>query len=974
MSEMAQPVINLGNHSRGNYIAGRDLQVRVFQEQPRTEFFTPPLDKYDCTRYTSPIAAPNLVSITLKEKFLILGGEGYDKPGLARYIARHITDRIPGNPMAVKEWDGSANTQNLVLHLQKENDPGIFILPGISPQNVNYNLSGLYRLAREGGQYFIITTGTPLAKWKLEDDVKRLFWRPTGPVYAAGTLLDLLIKKLTGAGKSLPAELQEGELKTGGLLMGNLKLSDAAQKLKTPESIEIFVKLLTSTGESMTGPGILELVENCGNNKRAIQQWFHHSLSSREKLITLGLCLFDGFYDDQFFAAMEELFKKSWYKREASLSVFDYCDLDSLGNYYKLKDLSGEGSIKKVESDQPGQRQRLLETAWNSHRRQIIDALPVLGDLVKSSVLPHAVNRDLFGTDERRRHLREGISETLCSIGLISMDAIRDVLLSLASEDDIEVQAVAARAMARMRFYGRDDKLFLTMKHWQEDGEVRKRLETLLKNRTVTTRGTYRNPVFFIKAFTALTISFAALYDPPNQLDDRICDLLIQLARDSADPFLHYRFSNYTLPRAVRSHANQLRNILMDMTRYLSLNEPIGASLAIAYRETPVEVVEILDTWLQLCREMRYPETARAGITHREAILATVVFGYGWIRYNESRGPVTIDDGCRRLRSILENESSPYVREAAISAVIRQVIYSFEAVEKNLMTLLPIMNDTDIQQFIDGLVEIHLHQRASMENGDEYFQWNGNRYPIWTRRESPVTATEKAIQKWIKDSRSKIVQQAAFRFKTAGKLIEFQQAEERVLDNFRRERDSIYSKKYEDIKAPAVPIKSSGSTLTIGAVSWLLAPGNKKSRDIVRGLLPEVLHQHSTKWNLLIFFLKKLQKNSDNSTNQNSDYWQNQNNEFIQKYSGVSITPGSKKNNPALNFLLKKMQKQSDAEIKRNRDILNFVIQRLQRDPDLEMNVIADKLKQAVFLINNRGIFIVLAACLTLALLLIIFL
>jgi hypothetical protein len=975
MSEMTQPVINLGDYSRGNYIAGRDLQVSVFPEQLRTQFFTPPLDKYDHTRYTGPIDTPKLLQMAVKEKFLILGGEGYDKPGLARYIARHIRERIPGNPMAVKEWDGSADTQNVLLHLQKENDPGIFILPGISPQNVSYNLSGLYRSARDSGRYLIITTDTPPAKWKPEDDIKRLFWQPADPIYASGTLLNLLIEKLAGAGKSLPAELQEEELKTDGLLLGSLQLNDIAQKLKTPESIEIFVKLLTTTGESMTEPGILKLVENCGNNKRAIQQWFHHSLSSREKLITLGLCLFDGFYDDQFFAAMEELFAKSWHKREASLAVFDYCDLDSLGNYYKLKDLSGEGSIKRVESDLPGQRQRLLETAWNSHRRHILDALPVLVDLVKNSVLPHALNRDLFGTDARRRHLRERISETLCSIGLISVDAIRDVLLSLTAEDDIEVQAIAARAMARMRFYDRDDTLFSTLAHWQKDGETRKRLETLLRNKTVTGRGTYKNPGFYIKAFAALTIGFAALYDPPNQVDDRICDLLTELAKDSANPFVHYRFSHYTLPHIVRFHANRLRDILADMTRYLSLNEPIGASLAIAYRENHVEAAEILDTWFQAAGKNRSPGTAETEITHRDALLAAAVFGYGWIRCNENRGPLTGADCCRRLRSIFEYESSPYVREAAVSAVLRQVIYNIEAFEKHLMIVFPFMDDTDIEQFVAGLVDIHLHQRENMGNGDEYFQWHGSRYPIWTQREAPVTATEKVIRNWLKVSRDKIAQQVAFRFNAAGKLIEFQQEEERILDTFRRER--VAPAAHDVIKQyPAQ--KSPGNTLTIGAVSWLSAPGNRKIRGIIRGLLPEVLYRYNAKGSLFVFFLKKLLENSAGSKNQDIDYWQKRNNEFLEKFSGAGIphaaAQGAKKNSPILHYLLKKLQKQSDVEIKRNRDILDFVIQRLRRDPDFEMNVIAKKLKQAVFLINNSGVFIFFAACLTSMLLLIIFL
>jgi hypothetical protein len=593
------------------YAAGGDINLY------KPEFFTPHLDDYDDTRYVSPIIAPALVARTMKERFLVLGGDGYDKSALARHIAWKVLKENPGHWIKVQEWTNSANPQNFVMHLQKNHEPTIFIIPKISPQNVDYNLHVLYKIARDNGQCIIISTNNPLEKWKLEKDVKQLFWQPESsePLYDPKVLLTLLLKKLTEASHTLPVVLRDRELKSGGALMGNLLLSEVAIKLKTPESIETFVKVLTSFKKHVNESDILELVDNCQNDKRAIRQWYYGFLSSREQLIALALCLFDGFYDDQFFAAAEELYEQSWRKRIPSLPALDYCDLDSLSNYYSLIPVSRDGK-KRVESHLSGQRCKLLEIAWDSHRRQILSAFTVMENLVKQSVLPGFMNRELYGTNERRSLVRDVIAETLCSIGLISSCSIEntlleDSLLRLAAEEEPEVQAAAARAMARWRYYEQDEKLFDTLQRWLNEDTIQQRLESFLKDRVDDETKKNTNPQAYIKAAVALTVGYAALYDPPDQLNGKLLHLLKQLAKDTSNPFIHIRFSRYTLPQVVRLHVNQLRDLLLEMTRYPWLNESVGASLALTYRERPLEVVEILDSWFETGTRQRPPRVCR---------------------------------------------------------------------------------------------------------------------------------------------------------------------------------------------------------------------------------------------------------------------------------------------------------------------------------------------------------------------------
>jgi hypothetical protein len=44
-------------------------------------------------------------------------------------------------------------------------------------------------------------------------------------------------------------------------------------------------------------------------DKESIHEWYYRRLIPREQLLALGLSFFDGLFDDQFFAALEEIFE-----------------------------------------------------------------------------------------------------------------------------------------------------------------------------------------------------------------------------------------------------------------------------------------------------------------------------------------------------------------------------------------------------------------------------------------------------------------------------------------------------------------------------------------------------------------------------------------------------------------------------------------------------------------------------------------
>jgi hypothetical protein len=859
-----QTVSMEGDQSDFN-IAGRDLKI-ITNQHYKPEFFSPSLDDYDNERFISPMVTNTLVELTLNEGFILLGGDGYDKYSWARHIAWNVLKRksTSGNSIEVKEWASSSNPQNLELHIQKKEKPTIFILPNISPMNVDYNLSMLYRSARSKHHYIIISTNQPFENWTLEEDVKRLTWQPENsePLYEKRDLLKLLIEKLNEKNGALPEELKDKEFKEDMMLAGNLPLSEVAEKLKTPESIEVFVNTLTSIQTPLNEKVIQDVLDNCQNDVRTLRQWFYHSLSEREQLIALGLCLFEGIYDDQFFAAMETLVEQSWHKRDPSLKSLDYYDLYGLSSFYRLNAL-GQDGLQKVERHLTEQRLKLLETVWHSHRRQILAALPVIEHLVKESVSDNFVNQELFGTTKRRRLFREVMGDTLCSIGLKPEKSIKGTLLEwtllkLAAEKNLGVQVVAARAMAQWRLYNQDEKLFDTLERWQHD-RIMKTLKTFLD---VKYSEDSDSPKILIVATVALTVGFASLYDPPNQLHEKLCALIPKLAENSSNRFISHGFTNYTLPLAVRFHAAQLRDTLHEMAKEPYLNEPIGASLATAIQEGSDEAVEILGKWFRdNCKSPSLRESGEE-VTHRQKIMATTAYAYGWIEYKTDDGLISMEKGFQRLREILQKEDSPFVRQAAVLALIRQMIFNFEKVERELKYMFDTMHDIERTLLVDELVKVHLQQRANLENGENHFLWEQRLYPAWIDGTRPLTAVEEVMQNWLKGSDSKKAAQIALEFELSELLIDFQEQEKSFIEQQKENRErERQQKKTESFSLPQLEVKRTLS-FTVWLVSRLVA-FSRKYREKIRWLLPIVLNKNIEPEKIKRA-LEKLNRYSDN--------------------------------------------------------------------------------------------------------------
>ena len=597
-----------------------------------------------------------------------------------------------------------------------------------------------------------------------------------------------------------------------------------------------------------------ELIGLAQDNKRVLQQWYHAVLDPREQLLALGLSLFDGLFDDQLFAALETVVENVWQRRDASLRALDYCDLDNLRSFFSF--VEAQDQTARIESRLPEQRRALFQVAWDSHRRQTLSALPVLTQLVTNSDNSRFFDSELYNTYARRRQLRSVIGETLSDIGLISARAVQDALLTLAADSEPSVQAVAASALARWRVYEHDRDLFDTLQAWQHETSVINAINAKLEGREEEIEES-EGAQAYIRATMALTLRYAAQYDPPNQLAPQLCTLLEKLVRDRSE-LVRDRLANHTLPMIIPTHLDQLRDSLRDMVRYVPLITAIGASLAQAYRKAPGKVMRIVGSWYSEA-QTRPARGANSEITHRDALLAAVAMTYGYIDYSEEGGLLTADEAFRRLEVMLNEEHSPFIRTAVVLAISLQASEYFERVEPLLYEFVHVVTEHERIEIVKILTDLYLEQRAALDGGDGTIRIEDRSYPIWVDSDRPATTVEKAMLRWIKNSSNPIAQQIATQASVAfARALE--QKEMHQLDTIRSERmHATGTTALEDTIAPRPLARAlrRGGILVDRFIPWLVTLSATQYRPIICGLLPEAVAQAKRDRDAMGFVLRK---------------------------------------------------------------------------------------------------------------------
>lgn len=808
ISSQVDQTLGQNLNAGGNILFENITQIGQQINQQKLDFYEPDIEKNQpSSEFANLNIIPDLIDDITKNRLLVLGeNSNIDLAKVARYLAFHLSNNQKNENFVVKEWYRNSDPQSIDVELQNTTENTIFVLTQVSPQNiVGYDLLDIQKAASSSSHYVyvIVTTDTPFAAWKLPE-IAKSFWR-------------------------------------------NLSTKDVAN---------------------------CEELINTRTDEDSVHKWYY-KLKRRDKLLALGLSFFDGLFDDQFFAAFEEVVESAWQRREPTLRALDYCDLDNLDGFFNFTKTNTQRTFVEVRF--PKQRQMLLKVAWKDHRRQILAALPVLVNLVKNSVRRY--ESELYGSSVRCDQLRRVITETISNIGLIASDAVEDTLLNLAADENIHVQEVAAQAMAFWRDEEKrkfifdeskdnhdeskenhiDSQLFEILQRWQNEARTRSLVDAILNQ---LNQKQSKQSVDYIRATIALTVGYAALYDPRDNLSPELLELLKDLISEQNE-FVKNRVFTHTLPRVILQHTIQLRDILPGLLRDIDdLVTAVADSLAIAYRFRPDDVLKTLNFWNQQYRNKRPDKINIAQVTSRDALVAIVALTYGKIECDQIVGTLTPQQAVQNLATILSEELHPRIREIAIFAIGLQADRAFEEVELDLQKLVTKIAKKERHKVAEILTEIYLEQRTNLSDGERLIEVDKKLYPVWLNSLRPLTTIEKAMLSWVKNQENPMAQQVATNA-LANFANRLEREEESKIKQLREGRDPSETK----LKAVyADPIKGGQPPQDwyFGKlIPWLATRKAEDYRISIRNLVPEGLRQYKKSRNDMKFVLRKLDNNSD---------------------------------------------------------------------------------------------------------------
>jgi hypothetical protein len=872
-----QEVNNFGSNNNIN-VAGGDIierQENFFQYFYKTEFFEPNLDRYAPPEFPLTRCENRIIDAVLRQNLIVIGASpGIDKPALCRHFSWRLREELSGRPaganegntLSVQEWSRGAGAPNLTLSLRQTKQETIFILPQIKPQDVGYGLKQLAKAAQDCGHYVIASTDASRRTWRLTDPTPE-FWQELTPqeVYEQDDLAHILLQQLNGARQKLKGILKQEQLGLDLPLADHSTVRTLSRRLETPENISIFVELLSAEKERVEAATIEKLVRLIQSDDSRLELWFR-SLQKRDQMLALGLSLFEQFFDDQFFAAFDYLVQNVWHRRDESLLAVDYCDLDELQGFFNLVQGGGhdqdESYVINIQGRLPNQRRRLFRVAWNSHRRQILTALPAMVQLAKASVYDISANQELYGSYERRDRLRKAVSDTLSDVGLISSQLVEESLLKLATDNDWAIQAIAARAVARWREYeedGKNDLMIKTLENWEKDTRLLNLVRSIVEGSKSEKKV---DPINYIRATLALAVGYAAYYDPPNDLSGELYNLLNKLAEDS-NRFVRDRFCRFTLPVVVRLHLWQLDALLWNMITQPDLIDRVAWSLAQAHRANPGEVERFLANWDSRNQQdqpnrIRYTETS-----DYEKRQAAIVLTYGWIKYDKDN----IDKGFAWIESALKNQESPYIRRAVALAMSRQAERDFKRVAPKLQQLMKHVAAQERGDIVEILRHVYFRQRSKLDGGDGVVEINNQYFDTWTNGRQKITVIERELINWLKDPDHPAAQQIAA-LSSVVFAKSFDQEEKKQVAQLLEERLQATERRetLEFQRASQTSIQPKEYLLDFYTKVAIWVASRNRSEDIpfiLKGLFPEIMDQRSSNRSALDFVMEKWRKSQD---------------------------------------------------------------------------------------------------------------
>lgn len=799
---------NIRNIGRDFHMGDKITYEHHYGESYKVKFEKLSLTSDHFTNFLVPTFAKDVVEKLRKQKVVLIGGNlSFDKTQFVKYIAHASLH----NGEEIKECTNIPDYHKLSKAIYDEDSNNILILNHVSPKDINFKFREICKLAEQKNHRLIISTDEVLPSWKLEDDHSRSYWFeiPTENLYEEEVLMAYLNKLL-----------DQNHLKH------SFDKTEVIRTLESTEQIDHFIRLLISHPQETNIKHFLAQSKSEDNSN--LQQWFHN-LSAHQKLQVIGLTLFEGAYESQFFAGYEELLQQAWRTRDKELRSIDYEDLIPFTAFFMLDGRAIRSKLKDL-------RKKILHLVWNTHKRYILSALSVMQDILIDSSAEEITNWELFRSDDYRANIRKVISQTFGEISLHSFADIEDTLIQLAIDPAIPSQVVVAQSISRWRDV-EEDKVYEILERWQESVEVHRLVKSQLDKQEENAYLSY------IQQTVILTLYYTAVYNiaPKNK------ELLRRFIRYN-DEQVGLRML-WVADMLAANHPEAMKNMFRDeFLEYLSYIDPIAYGYSKAYNNGQSEAVRyIMEEWMSYYRDTREALPDPAVFSRRDKVLSTVITFLGWINYNEDL-PITVKYAYDLLEEYRKTIHNKTVREYLIRTMVNIIEANFYANEKISIDMVSNIDMKEREYFIDQFFLKFIDQRIALTGGDyEIERSDGRIVHYWTNKEQqPLTHIETLLGKWELNQSDTLSQIA---LATIRKINKFESAQKALIDEHLKgeEKDrKDADKRRKELEEKGVPkykgdIEATAETLSfVRACGIFLAP---KHENHLRNIAIMVLQE-----------------------------------------------------------------------------------------------------------------------------------
>ena len=884
---------------QGGMVAGRDI---IFGDS--TEFFEPQLDDVKPPDYLTPPFAFELIDRLARHRLLILGGHQLlDRETFARHLAwlfaTQLETSAAGRGVEIRQWSRDVDRGRLLASFQSHETSTVFLLRDARPTHFGFDALRLRDDLTRTGHFAILSSVSDHGQWGLEHGAESWLDAPCSEIFPAEELSEFLGRLLAAA------EPESGDSSGASLLCG-LEPRDVVAKLETPNRIKRFVDSLEAVSEELDVERVTRELEQLADGEVALQRWYRR-LSRRHQLLAMGLVLFGDLYDDQIFAALEEVMNAVWKTWDPRLSQFDFRDLEELRTYFP-----NAGTERLISSRSVAVRQGIFEIAWALHRRHLMAALPVSIKLLKGAVQvaraePTAkktneelrqqnvpdrrkagpatpgdrsltggptVERlawdlkgrslELWGSAVRSAMLRDSTGDALSRVSKLSADGLDSHLRALASDRVPAVRLVAAKALAGWRRSDGPENaervLFDKLREWNE-----RALESVTSGwRGRSSALEQRRNRACIRATVAMAVGYSALYDPPDQMSSELVRL-VEKFLDETDSIVQNTFSEVTLPMVMGAHLVQLEPTLRESAhRRTWLRRGLALGFVLALELRPDDTLAVMDSWHAQSQSLALQAQPGSHEQIRENVLAALIEAYSLFSSFSQFELFGIEVVFSKFQRIMAEEKGRYLRRLTLWGALVQFQRQPSQAEPWLQDLVAEATLEERADLIEGFGFIFWQQRQVLEGGDVSVVYDFSSISRWTSREKKPLAWDQIAVRgscefsvWLRSEHplTPIEQMLRCWLQDEGFPVAQQLAFETLVDFYAKERwliDLAESQKQEQLswqeRPPQIRSLERSYRLTfLGRLfTYLSVSETSGLRNKVLALLPQLLRQYRT--------------------------------------------------------------------------------------------------------------------------------